>query len=156
LPYAITSATLETYLPMRSRTGRGPTALTLMLQKEVGKRIVAKKGEVNRLALFCGYYAEARLAFGVPRGAFSPPPKVDSCVVRFDVRRDLPLDGKEEALFFRLIAAAFAMKRKKIRNTVANELGPSMDRRLAFAGLSGEERPEEISLQEWVTLVRQM
>jgi 16S rRNA (adenine1518-N6/adenine1519-N6)-dimethyltransferase len=156
LPYEITSKTLEKFLPMRAETGHGPTSVTLMLQREVGERILAKAGDMNRLALFCGYYAEPRLLFSVPRGAFSPPPKVDSCVIRLDIRSATPLSGNEEALFFRLISTAFAAKRKQIKNTIGTMLGPSAAARLAAAGLSPEARPEEITLNQWVTLARGM
>ncbi len=156
LPYEITSKTLEKFLPMRSRTGTGPTSITLMLQKEVGERILAKPGAMNRLALFCGYYSVPARLFSVARGAFSPPPNVDSCVIRLDVREDVALDGDEEALFFRLIEAAFSEKRKQIKNTIGGLLGPAASDRLAAAGLSLSVRPEEISLNQWVTLAHRM
>lgn len=156
LPYEITSKTLEKFLPLRARTGTGPTSVTLMLQKEVGERILAKPGRMNRLALFCGYYAEPRVLFSVPRGAFSPPPKVDSCVIRLDVRTAPLLSPAEEALFFRLIAAAFASKRKQIKNSFGSLLGSAAADRLTAAGLSPEARPEEITLNQWVTLARRM
>lgn len=154
LPYEITSKTLEKFLPMRARTGSGPTSITLMLQREVGERIVAKAGAMNRLALFCGYFAEAWLLFSVPRGAFSPPPKVDSCVIRLDIRASTALSHDEEALFFRLIAAAFASKRKQIKNSIGSLLGGDAAFRMAAAGLSSDARPEEITLNQWVTLAR--
>lgn len=156
LPYQITTATLERFLPLRARTGQGPVSLTLMLQKEVGERILAKEGDMNRLALFCGYFSEPRMAFTVPRGAFSPPPKVDSCVMRFLIRSVPPLDGEDENRFFRLTTAAFAEKRKKIRHAVVSVLGESAAKRLAAAGLTGDERPEEISREEWMTIARGM
>ena len=156
LPYEITSKTLEKFLPLRARTGSGPTSVTLMLQKEVGERIVAKPGGMNRLALFCGYFAEPRLLLSVPRGAFSPPPKVESCVIRLDLRQALPLDESGEALFFRLISAAFAAKRKQIKNSIGSLLGPRADSRMKAAGISPEARPEEITLNQWVTLARRM
>lgn len=156
LPYEITSKTLEKFLPMRASTGTGPTSITLMLQKEVGERIVAKPGAMNRLALFCGYFAEAKLLFSVPRGAFSPPPKVESCVIRLDLRAAPILSGSEETLYFRLIAAAFAAKRKQIKNSIGPMLGLDAGARLEAAGLSPEARPEEITLNQWVTLARKM
>lgn len=154
LPYEITSKTLEHFLPMRAETGTGPTSVTLMLQKEVGERLLAKAGQLNRLALFCGYYAQAKRLFAVPRGAFSPPPDVDSCVIRFDVRPSPLLPKPQEALFFRLTEAAFAARRKQIKNTIGPLLGPEPAARLAAAGLSPEDRPEEITLNQWVTLAR--
>lgn len=156
LPYEITSKTLERFLPMRAQTGTGPTEVTLMLQREVGERITAKPGTMNRLAAFCGYYADARLLFNVPRGAFSPPPKVQSCVVRFDIRPDLALSGSQEALFFRLIAVGFAEKRRQLKNSLRSVLGADVAERLEAAGLRPEARPEELSLEKWITLAERM
>jgi len=156
LPYEITSKTLERFLPMRHETGTGPTSITLMLQKEVGERIVAKTGAMNRLAAFCGYYADAKVLFDVPSGAFSPPPKVHSCVVRLDVRAQTALSGPQETLFFRLLAAGFSEKRRQLKNTLASVLGPNAAERVLAAGLKAEARPEEISLEEWITLAQRL
>ncbi len=154
LPYEITSRTLERFLPMRHETGTGPTSVTLMLQKEVGERITAKPGAMNRLAAFCGYYADARLLFDVPAGAFDPPPKVRSCVIRLDIRPQTPLTGDQEAFFFRLLAAGFSEKRRQLKNTLSSVFGASAAERLRAAGLRPEARPEETSLQQWITLAQ--
>ncbi len=156
LPYDITARTLERFLPLRTALGGGPVSLTLMLQKEVVERMTAKPGSMNRLALFCGYYAECRLLFGVSRGAFSPPPRVDSCVVRLDLRRTTPLSGPAEARLFKMIGLAFVSKRRKIKNLLGAMLGPDPAGRLARAGIPPEARPEEISLKQWMTLVETM
>ncbi len=156
LPYEITSKTLERFLPMRSSTGKGPTSITLMLQKEVGERIVAKPGDMNRLAVFCGYYADAKILFPVSAGAFSPPPRVQSCVVRFDIRPLPPLSGREEVLFFKLIAVGFSEKRRQLKNTLRSLLGPDAAAQLVAAGISPEARPEEVPPQKWITLAQRM
>jgi len=156
LPYEITSKTLERFLPMRAETGKGPTSITLMLQKEVGERIVARPGDMNRLAAFCGYYASARVLFDVPRGAFSPPPKVRSCVVRLDIRPAAQLTGPEEARFFRLLAVGFSEKRRQLKNTLSSVLGSDAAERLRDAGIAPEARPEETSLEQWITLAQRM
>ena len=156
LPYEITAKSLERFLPMRHQTGTGPTSVTLMLQREVGERIVARPGAMNRLAAFCGYYAEARILFDVSAAAFSPPPKVRSCVVRFDLRPSAPLTGPQEAFFFRLLAAGFSEKRRQLKNTLASVLGPDAAERLRAAGLRAEARPEETSLEQWITLAERM
>lgn len=156
LPYEITTKTLERFLPMRSSAGKGPTSVTLMLQKEVGERIVAKKGDMNRLAAFCGYYADARILFDVPPGAFSPPPKVRSCVVRLDIRPSVALSGPQETFFFRLLAAGFSEKRRQLKNTLSSVLGDAAAERLRAAGIAPEARPEETSLAQWITLAQRM
>ncbi|HTK59821.1 MAG TPA: 16S rRNA (adenine(1518)-N(6)/adenine(1519)-N(6))-dimethyltransferase RsmA [Candidatus Baltobacteraceae bacterium] len=156
LPYEITTKTLERFLPMRAETGKGPTSITLMLQKEVAERITAKPGDMNRLAAFCGYYAVARVLFDVPPGAFSPPPKVRSCVIRLDLRPEVALSGPQEALFFRLLSVGFSEKRRQLKNTLASVLGPDAAGRLRDAGLRPEARPEETSLEQWITLAQRM
>lgn len=156
LPYEITSKTLERFLPMRAQTGKGPTSITLMLQKEVGERIVAKPGDMNRLAAFCGYYAKAKIAFDVSPGAFSPPPKVKSCVVSFDIHQTVSLDGRQEQAFFRLLSVGFSEKRRQLKNTLAALLGADAAERLRTAGIAPEARPEETSLEQWITLAQGM
>lgn len=156
LPYEITSKTLETFLPMRSATGKGPTSLTLMLQKEVGERVTAKPGDMNRLAIFCGYYSEPKVLFTVPAGAFSPPPKVQSCVVRFDIKPSVALDGRQEQQFFKLIALGFSEKRRQLKNTLRSMLGDDAAALLASAGISPEARPEEVPPEKWITLAQKM
>lgn len=156
LPYEITAKTLERFLPMRAESGKGPTSVTLMLQKEVGERITAKAGDMNRLAAFCGYYAQAKILFEVPPGAFSPPPKVRSCVVRFDIRPSVALSGEQEAHFFRLLAVGFSEKRRQLKNTLSSVLGPDAATRLRDAGIAPEARPEETSLKQWMTLAQRM
>ncbi len=156
LPYEITSKTLETFLPMRSRSGKGPTSVTLMLQKEVGERVTAKPGNMNRLALFCGYYSEPKILFSVPAGAFSPPPKVQSCVVRFEIRPTAALDGRQEQQFFKLITLGFSEKRRQLKNTLRSMLGDDASALLVSSGISPEARPEEVPPQKWITLAQKM
>lgn len=152
LPYEISSATLQRFLPLRARTGSGPVSLTLMLQKEVGERIVADPSDMNRLAVFCGVYAEAKMLFGVPPGAFSPPPKVQSCVVRLDVRPKALLSEEKADKLFRIVEIAFRGGRKKLRNTLRSALGEGVETVLREAGIDPEARPETIPLKQWITL----
>lgn len=148
LPYEVTSDILRKFLPDEN----GPETMTVMVQKEVGERIVAKKGKMSRLSLFCGYYSRPELLFNVPRGAFSPPPKVDSCIVRFELKKERPLPPAEEKRFFALIEAAFLQKRKKIGNTLKKKLGPEARSVLQNAGIDPNARPEDILPENWVSL----
>lgn len=150
LPYEITSAVLERFLSGAHR----PKRLVLMLQKEVGERIVAKPGDMNRLAVFCGYYAECSYLFTVPAGAFSPPPKVQSCVVRLEPRPEPLLPPVAERRLFELSALAFNQPRKQLKNTLAGMLGERLPALLQAAGIRPEARPEEIALNQWISLAR--
>lgn len=152
LPYEIGASVLEKFLTR----GPKPESLTLMLQQEVGERVAASSGSASRLGLFCGYYAEARKLFDVPPGAFDPPPRVRSCVVRLVPRKVLPLPAAAEAGLFRLIAAAFAEKRRRLANSLRRALGPEAEKRLRQAGFDPDGRPEQTSLTQWISLAQRL
>jgi 16S rRNA (adenine1518-N6/adenine1519-N6)-dimethyltransferase len=152
LPYEITSATLLKFLT----ASPPPKVIILMLQLEVGERIVAGPGAMNRLAALCGYYSDVKLLFRVPPGAFSPPPKVRSCVVKLIPRAQLPLAPDAQKLFFRLIEAAFAQKRKSLSNSLSSFCGNEAKARLAEAGIDPAARPQDIPLERWITLALKM
>jgi len=148
LPYEVTSEILKKFLPDAS----APETMTVMVQKEVGERIVAKNGKMSRLSLFCGYYSCPKLLFHVPRGAFTPPPKVDSCILRFELKKERILDSAAEARFFALIEVAFSQKRKKIGNTLKKMLGSETEDLLRDSGIDPNARPEDILSENWVSL----
>jgi 16S rRNA (adenine1518-N6/adenine1519-N6)-dimethyltransferase len=116
--------------------------MTLMFQKEVAQRIVAKPGDeaYGRLAVLAQARCETRLAFTVPARAFTPPPKVDSAVVRLTDRSDpYPhLDALE-----RVTSAAFGQRRKMLRSALKT-LTPNAEALLRAAGLQPTARAEEI------------
>lgn len=150
LPYEVTTEVLRKLLA----SPHGPASATVMVQKEVGERVVEKDGRASRLSLFCGYFSEPELLFLVPSGAFSPPPRVDSCVVRFVRRPRRLLPPDEEGRFFALTEAAFAAKRKKVGNSLRTMLGEDAEKALAGAGINPDARPEQIHLNAWLSLAR--
>lgn len=124
---------------------------TFMLQKEVVERMVARPAtpEYGRLSVMLQYRFEMALAFRVPPGAFTPPPKVDSAVVRM---RPLGADrgrARDEARLERLVAAAFSQRRKTLRNAVQ-----SLADAAAFetSGIDPGRRGETLSVAEFVRL----
>ena len=149
LPYEITSRTLQKFLSGSPK----PLSITLLIQKEVAERIVGRGG-MSRLAVFCGYHALPKVLFAVPPGAFSPPPKVDSAVIRLEVRQDSLLDPVSEERLFKLSAAAFAEKRKTLANSLKSVLGKNSSEIIEKSGLNPMARPEEISLEQWIHLAR--
>lgn len=151
LPYDITTDVLRKLLADPD----GPETVTVMMQKEVGERIVETDGKSSRLSLFCGYYSVPKLEFRVGKGAFVPPPKVDSAVLRFVRKGDYGLDEAQERRFFALIEAAFALKRKKVGNTLKKILGNDARTFLAGCGIDPSSRPEQISLSDWMTMARE-
>ncbi|WP_151717506.1 16S rRNA (adenine(1518)-N(6)/adenine(1519)-N(6))-dimethyltransferase RsmA [Gemmobacter serpentinus] len=131
-------------------------SLTLMFQKEVAERIVAKpRGDhYGRLALLAQWRCEARIVMHLPPEAFTPAPKVHSAVVHL-IRLPgprFPADGK---VLGRITAMAFNQRRKMLRSSLKG-LGPDIEERLAAAGLAPTARAEEISLEGFCALAREI
>ena len=116
LPYYITSPILTKLLESRCFT-----FVTVMMQKEVALRICAKSGtaDYSAFTVLCNYYAEPKLLFDVPPSCFMPQPKVTSAVVCLKVRKQPPTEITDEAMFFRTVRAAFAMRRKTLLNCLS-------------------------------------
>lgn len=153
IPYYITSAVIRHLLEAPVR----PARLVLTMQKEVADRICAKPGDSSLLALSVQVYGEPRPAARIPAGAFYPPPKVDSTVLRVDLYPQPRIPEDQIDTFFSLARAAFAQKRKTLRNTLSAGLRWPPDRAarlLAAAGIDPMRRAETVSLEEWAGLVR--
>lgn len=147
LPYYITSAVIRHLLAGESP----PTVLVLTVQREVAERIVARPPEMSLLAVSVQFYAEARIVTHVPSGAFIPPPKVSSAVIRLD-RRPQPAVDVAPADFFRVVSAGFGQRRKQLRNSLAAGLGLShgaIETALTEAGIQPSRRAETLTLAEW-------
>ena len=138
LPYNIGTELLVRWL--KAGAWRGP--MTLMFQKEVARRIVAKPGAegYGRLAVLAQARCEARLEFAVPARAFTPPPKVDSAIVRLTDRVDA---YPHLEVLERVTAAAFGQRRKMLRGALKS-LTPDAEELLDAAGLRPTARAEEI------------
>ncbi|MET0942706.1 MAG: 16S rRNA (adenine(1518)-N(6)/adenine(1519)-N(6))-dimethyltransferase RsmA [Mesorhizobium sp.] len=124
-------------------------SLTLMFQREVAERIVARTGEdaYGRLGILARWRAEAKIAFDVPPQAFTPPPKVTSSVVHL-VPRALPLPADVRRLG-RVTEAAFGQRRKMLRQSLKSIGGEKL---LEAAGIDGTRRAETLSVEEFVRL----
>jgi len=112
-----------------------------MLQKEVVERMVAAPdtAEYGRLSVMLQYRFAMEYLFTVPGGAFNPPPKVESAFVRMIPLAPLPHPAQDEALFGRIVTAAFSQRRKTLRNTLRDYLAPEGFAALGIAsGLRGE------------------
>ena len=128
-------------------------SLTLMFQREVAERIVARPGgdAYGRLGVLCGWRTEARIAFNVDRHAFVPPPKVTSSVVHLvpkTVSGDVAVRDLE-----RVTKAAFGQRRKMVRQSL-KATGVPVDRLLAAAGLRGDERAEELPVEAFLAMAK--
>lgn len=153
LPYYITSPVimrlLEERLPIRS--------ITVMVQKEAAQRICAPLGtrQAGAVTASVNYYAEAKTLFKVSAGSFMPPPKVDSAVIRLDIRPQPPVDVADEKLMFAVIKAAFAQRRKTIQNSLANSMHldkAAVTSALEKSGVSPTARAEQLTLTDFAAI----
>ena len=120
LPYYITSP-----IVMKLLGDRLPIQnLTVMVQKEVAQRICspAGKGDYGAFSVFCQYYAEPELLFDVPASCFIPQPKVTSAVLKLTMRKEPVCEIKSETMFFKVVRAAFAQRRKTLLNALSSGL----------------------------------
>jgi 16S rRNA (adenine1518-N6/adenine1519-N6)-dimethyltransferase len=124
-------------------------SMTLMFQREVAERIVAKPGSdaYGRLGVLAGWRTEARIAFDVPPQAFTPPPKVTSSVVHL-VPREKLLHADVTKLG-RVTEAAFGQRRKMLRQSLKSLGG---ERLLEAVGIDATRRAETLSVEEFVRL----
>lgn len=153
LPYYITSAVLRHLL----ESPQPPTVAVVMVQREVAQRIVAGPGDMSLLAVGVQFFAEAKIVQKVPAGAFHPRPKVDSAVLRLDVRPQPAVTDVEPDWYFSVARAGFGQKRKQLRNSVAAGLGlakETVETGLLSAGIDPQRRAETLSLAEWGALAK--
>ena len=157
LPYYITSPILTALLEAECFQ-----AVTVMVQKEVAQRIAARPGtaEYGAFSVFCQYYAEPELLFDVPAHCFVPQPKVTSAVVTLRMRQARPWDIHDEQLFFRVVRASFAMRRKKLSNGLASgfpELGKAgAEAVLAACGFPENVRGETLGIPEFGAITNEI
>lgn len=153
LPYYITSPVitmlLESKLPIES--------VTVMIQKEVADRLTSPVGsrDSGAVTVCVNYFSEPQKLFDVKRGSFMPMPKVDSAVIRLDIRKQPPVSVADEKKFFRLVKAAFSMRRKTALNSVSAGLGvpkAAVEQALASAGLALTVRAENLTLGDFAAI----
>lgn len=157
LPYNISSPILFTLLSLAATT-RGVGDALLMLQKEVADRLVARPGtgEYGVLTVLTSLHADVTRVLSLPPGAFRPPPKVHSAVVRLTFRPPA-VDVGHEPSFVRMVRAVFTQRRKTIGNGLkgfAAEDGREAGQALASAGIDPRRRPETLDLAEFAALSR--
>lgn len=131
-------------------------SLTLMFQKEVAERIVASPGDkaYGRLALLAQWRADAKIVMTLPPEAFTPPPKIHSAVVHL-TRLEEPRFPADGAILSRLTAVAFNQRRKMLRSSLKGMM-PDIEDRLRAAGIEPTQRAEEISLEKFCALAREV
>ncbi len=146
LPYNVGTSLLIKWL-----TGPWmPTSMTLMFQKEVAERIVSDPGDnaYGRLAVIAQATCKASLMMDIPARAFTPPPKVDSAVVRLEPLADRPTPERLDALQA-LTAAAFGQRRKMLRSSLKAQGGEDL---IHAAGLDPKARAEIVGVTDFLAL----
>ncbi len=153
LPYYITSPLmmrfLEEELPVES--------VTVMVQKEAGQRLCAIPGsrECGAVSAAVWYYSEPRILFEVKPGAFRPQPKVTSCVIRLEIRREPLVDVSDTEWFFKVVRSAFGQRRKTAMNATSALLGISKDnvrKAMIASGIQENARAEALTMEMFAAL----
>jgi 16S rRNA (adenine1518-N6/adenine1519-N6)-dimethyltransferase len=157
LPYSVGKPILGALLDGR----RAIDAMALMLQREVAERLAAPPGGkvYGALSVLTQAVCDVELALRVPPGAFQPPPKVDSAVVRLTPRAQARVPAALDARFRDVVRAAFASRRKMLANALAGGLGLSLAQAREAATTSGVDpgrRAETLTIEEFVSLTARL
>lgn len=157
LPYYITTEVLEKLL----RELPQAKSISVMIQKEVGDKLMSRPGEdgYGPLAVTCQYLCEIERALDVPAACFNPPPKVDSSFMVMKRRACPPYAVADETLLFRLIKSAFAMRRKTLINNLMPAFAMSrseVEACLGACGIDVQARAESLSLESLCALCGQI
>ncbi len=153
LPYYITSPVIMTLLESRLPI----EAVTVMVQKEAAQRLCAPVGSrlSGAVTVAVDYYAKAQKLFDVSAGSFMPAPKVDSCVIRMDIRKEPEVEISDEKLFFKMVHAAFGQRRKTASNSISAGSGIPKDiviKAIEECGFQPAVRAEGLTMQELANL----
>jgi 16S rRNA (adenine1518-N6/adenine1519-N6)-dimethyltransferase len=156
LPYYVTTPIIgrliEEELPFIS--------ISVMVQKEVADRMVARPHtkDYGSLTLFVGFYTEPQIMMKVPKTVFMPQPKIDSSVIRLNVRKELPDTNRDS--YFKLVRAAFSKRRKTLINALST-YGLEADKEelreaLKRAGIEETVRGEDLEMDDYIRLAREL
>jgi 16S rRNA (adenine1518-N6/adenine1519-N6)-dimethyltransferase len=154
LPYNISSQVLFKILDHRSLFSR----LVLMFQQEVGDRLCAGPGgrDYGILSVLCQVWFDIQRVVKVPPGAFYPPPKVNSVVLRFDPLPQPRVEIRDEAFFRRVVKGAFSQRRKTLANSLKGAgfggVAQSLQESLQSIGIDPGRRAETLTLEEFAAL----
>lgn len=153
IPYYISTPIIFKLMEARNKI----TDMTIMLQKELAKRIVASPNckDWGILSIAVQFYAIPTIELEIPRDAFFPSPKVDSAVVKIIPRKDPVIRVSNENLFWAIIKSAFSHRRKTLLNSLAMAgfKKDSLESILSNEGIDFSVRPENLSIEDWGKIV---
>jgi 16S rRNA (adenine1518-N6/adenine1519-N6)-dimethyltransferase len=153
IPYNLTGALIRKLLDEPPR----PRRLSLVVQKEVAERWTASSG-ASLSTVAVQVFAEARMVFTIPAAAFTPPPRVDSALVRLEVRERPAVEVDDLQSFFRFVEVVFQGRRKQLGGTLGRIIGTGSTEarnRLRDLGIDPERRPQTLNLPEWEALYKE-
>lgn len=152
LPYYVTTPIIARFLEEDLHVD----SLTIMVQKEVAQRMVSKEGSkvYGSLSVFVNFYSHPEIVLKVPKSVFMPSPKIDSSVIKLNMKKDLPKVEREK--FFSVVKASFSKRRKTGLNALASygfnltkdEIRDSLER----VDIDPKSRAEDLSLEEFVKI----
>jgi len=154
LPYNVATPLFKRFIENRDRV----LSVTVMIQKEVAERLVARPrtAAYGPLSVLVQYYAQVTYGFTVPPGAFKPPPKVDSAVIRLEWKPDVAIATD----FTDFVHHAFSSRRKTLVNNLLSMFGSlgreEILRHMEEAGIKPNARPEELSVSEFLRVYNQI
>lgn len=153
IPYYITTPIIFRLLENRDRL----QTMTILMQREVAERIVAKPGgkDYGVLSVSVQYYGRPELKFIVPRGAFRPVPKVDSALLHVEVSAEPCISVADEEMFFRVVRTAFGQRRKTLENSL-RPLAPDIGDKLRSLNIDPKRRPETMSIEEFAAVAAEI
>lgn len=151
IPYYIATPIIEHFFEVRDKI----VVIFITVQKEFARRITAKPGskEYGSLSCFIQYYTEPEILFLIKKTCFRPIPKVDSCLLRLEIRHKPFINLKNERLFFKIIRTAFNKRRKTLRNSLKDVI--SLHKLQLFFNqynIDPNLRPEVLALQDFANL----
>ena len=155
LPYYITTPIIMMLLESKVKF----KSITVMVQKEVAKRLCASEGtkDFGAISLAVQYFCNENYLFDVPNTSFMPPPKVTSTVVRLDLLDKPRVSVKKEEMFFKTVKASFAQRRKTLLNALSNAGFSGFSKAeiseiLKNIGIEEKRRGETLSIDEFARL----
>lgn len=153
IPYYISSAIIEYLFKYRDKM----EFIFITVQKEFAQRVAAPPGskDYGSLSCFVQYYSCPKILFEIKKNCFFPVPKVDSCLLRMDVRNRTALTGAKENEFFKIVRAAFNKRRKTLRNSLDGIVPQEkLDDFFSKFNIDINIRPEDLSVDDFIKLTK--
>lgn len=155
IPYYISSSLIRKFLD----APRQPERIVLTIQKEVAQRVVAPQGKFGLLTLSVKIFGDPEIAGYIPAKAFFPTPQVDSAILVIRVQESPNVPPELIKPIFSLAKAGFGQKRKQLRNSLSSGFGEQAEwaeRLLVGAGIDPKKRAQELGLEDWAELAKQL